>query len=232
MPHGFAEQSFRAGRVGAGFVEHLRAAAGEGGESGIGVGLDPAPVARLGGRVGGQQRAQGRIAPHAGVERGQAVGVVGGGVEQEGGVGGAGRALHRVVEVGAELRRQRAVQGELVVKGAVRQIDQVAEVGVGRLPGQPAEDPHVVEQVQVVLFEPGAEHRLGQVARGDAGDGGMAALLLDERAADFLQVRGKTHARSLAHPRPLPVRGRPTATGARPTCAPATRPSLLRCVVG
>ncbi len=67
-------------------------------------------------------------------------------------------------------------------------------MGVGGLPGEAGEDPDVVEQEQIVLFQPGPEGRLGQTAVGDAPDGRMGELPLHEGTAETVKFGGKRHA--------------------------------------
>jgi hypothetical protein len=79
------------------------------------------------------------------------------------------------------------------VEGLVGQVDEVAEVPVRRLPRQPAEDPHVVEEEHVVLLEPAPEHVRVELAGRDPGHGGVGQLGLDAGPAEGLEVGGDRH---------------------------------------
>src|SRR5512132_1255743 len=101
----------------------------------------------------------------------------------------------------AELSGIAAVQRQLLVEGGVGQVDQTTKgVGVRRSGGGQREQPHVVEQEQVVLDQPGAKPHELQVAGGDPPDGGMGQLALQVRPPEREQVLAQPgHAWPLQH---------------------------------
>ena len=101
MGHPEPERGLGGVTIGCGFVEQLTAPARQRREPRIGVRLDPAAVARVGG-PGRQQLPQRRVAPHARIQGGKSHAVVVRRLEEEGGVRRAGGAFDGALEVGAE----------------------------------------------------------------------------------------------------------------------------------
>ena len=110
-----------------------------------------------------------------GQQRGQPAAVVRRGVEQEAGVRRAVAGPATAPNRSASNSAARSGAGQLLVPGRVGQVHQVAEVPVRGLPGQPGEHPDVVEQEQVVLLQPGPEHRRSRSPRAMPATVGCAA---------------------------------------------------------
>lgn len=115
------------------------------------------------------------------------------------------RALLGAVQVRGEARGEGPVQLKLVVERRMGEIDEITEMGVGCLPREAREHAHVVVQEEVVLLQPGAEYGFVQIPLGDALDGGVLELFVDQRAAEVLQARGEAHAAKSARKRSGPA---------------------------
>src|SRR3569833_1538487 len=231
MTHALAERRTGESGVGRGLVDHRGDASGEHREPRVRVDLHPAAVAGLGRSALRQEPAERGETPHAGIQGGETLTVRGGRLQQEGGGGRARRPLGRAVEVGPELRGQGAVQRELLEEGRVREFDEITEMRVGRLPGQPGEHPDVVVEEQVVLLQPGAEDGGIEVAPGDPGDGRVPQLLFDQWPADRFEVTCQTHAGSVTRRRAEQDRRQPPTSvrGTRSTTASAEGKHTLSC---